>query len=176
MKQEDILTAAIRAQDALTAYAFVITRDWALAQDAFQEGLIVVARKWESLDPSGDVLGWIRGVIRREALSLLRSRGQMTYVGDEDMLDLLDQQFAPEMEEDRIAQVRQWEEALRACLQKLGGRARHLILGFYGRENSGRSLAAEMDMSEEAVRVNLHRIRNKLRACVERYQQHEARE
>ena len=174
MKQEDILSEAIRAQDVMTSYAFAILRDWGLAQDTFQEALIIVSRKWESFDPRQDLLSWIRGIVRFQALNMLRSRQRVSCVGDEAVLDLLDREFAQHITEDAVQRAKQMEDALRSCVRELGRRARHLILGFYRNDSSGRQLASGLGMSERAVRVNLHRIRHQLRACIERRQSVEA--
>ena len=57
------------------------------------------------------------------------------------------------------------------CLAKLTRRARRLILSYYGEEKAAkiearRGLAAELGASLNALRIEVHRIRNTLRQCV----------
>jgi RNA polymerase sigma-70 factor, ECF subfamily len=58
--------------------------------------------------------------------------------------------------------------ALRACVDALPPRSRHVIARFYGEAASRAELAAELELGEHGVRTLLQRLRQALRACIER--------
>jgi len=167
MTQEEILREAMRAQNVLTSYAFAILRDWSLAQDAFQEALIAVAKKWETFDPGGNLVGWLRGIVRLEALQIVRSRKRVVCVGDEEMLELIERQFEAHVNEKTVSDMEARAGVLHDCVRALDRRGRRLMLGFYRDSSSCRALGQSLRMREAAVRLALFRVRERLRKCVE---------
>src|SRR6185503_8310446 len=90
---EDLLRQAFKYQDALVSYAYGLLQDWALAQDAVQESFIVLQRKHHEFKPGANAYAWTRQIVRFEALNLLRARRKETCYADEELFNLVDQQF-----------------------------------------------------------------------------------
>ena len=59
-------------------------------------------------------------------------------------------------------------DALRVCLQQLGGRARSMIELRYGHELGRDGVARALGMKPDGVKTALRRIRAALKACIER--------
>lgn len=57
--------------------------------------------------------------------------------------------------------------ALATCLQKLQGHTREVLEMFYKQQRKGAEIAAALRLSEENVRVMIHRAKQALRKCVE---------
>ena len=166
--QESLLRVAIKHYDALVAYAYGILRDWGLAQDAVQEGLIVVSRKWQTFKPDASVYRWVQGIVRFKALDIIRSRKREVVCGDEDFFALVEKCLSARIDEDAVGRMNLLKSALQTCMGKLAEKARSILLGFYGESLSGEALARKFNMSHSAVRLSLSRIRKKLRECTDR--------
>ena len=75
-----------------------------------------------------------------------------------------------EAEDETTAQI---EECLQACLQKLSGDKRELILGYYAKEKQAKidyrnDLAQKFGITVETLRVRVFRIRESLAECIRR--------
>jgi RNA polymerase sigma-70 factor, ECF subfamily len=60
-----------------------------------------------------------------------------------------------------------WLRALRACVQRLDGRSRELVLAFYGEGLTREQVAERFGIGQEGVKSALARVRTSLRHCVE---------
>lgn len=60
-----------------------------------------------------------------------------------------------------------WLQALRACVQRLDGRARELVSAFYGEGLTREQVAVRFGLGQEGVKSALARVRTALRHCVE---------
>ena len=165
---EELLRAAFRYHDALVSYAYGLLRDWALAEDAVQETFIVVQRKAAEFRPGAEVLPWVRGMVRFEALNLLRTRAREQYPGDAALFALVDAQFERHLNHDAVVMLERQKAALRHCLEKLEPAGRQMLLGFYRDRLSGERLAELHRRSANAVRLALSRLRERLRDCTRR--------
>jgi len=164
---ETLLRAALQYQDALTVYAYSILGDWALAQDAMQEALMVVHKKWATFRPGSEVFPWLRQVVRLQALMSIRSRKRESVVEDETVINLIDREFDESMNDRAIEALRDRERALETCMGKLHVSARSLLMGFYRDRKPCETLAKEFGKSANAIRVSLSRIRDTLKRCVQ---------
>jgi len=166
MGAEELLRQAFRYQDALVSYAYGLLQDWALAQDAVQEGFIVLQRKHDQFQPGANVFAWARQIVRFEALNLLRSRRREAYWVDEELIDLVDQQFAKHLDADALGVLESRKAALQFCLGKLDEPSLGLILGFYRDALSCERISEMQQRSVNAVRLALSRTRARVRDCV----------
>lgn len=166
LSAEDLLRAAFKYQDALTSYAFALLKDWALAQDAVQETFIVLQKKHAEFRPGGNVFTWARQMVRYEALNILRARGRESCVADEELLALVDAQFAEHMNPDALARMEQQKIALQHCMTRLDNNSLELLLGFYRERFSCDELAKARRRTVNAIRLALSRSRARLRECV----------
>jgi RNA polymerase sigma-70 factor, ECF subfamily len=166
MTQEEVLRASFKFHDALTVYAYGLVRDWSLAQDAVQEAYLVLVKKWQDYQPSGDLFGWVRQMVRFEAMNLLRSRGKERYLEHEELLSRIDRELATHLDERSANQMRDEREALKECMSGLGKKALDLLLGFYRHALPCEKLAETHRTSANAVRLLLSRLRKQLRECL----------
>ena len=61
-----------------------------------------------------------------------------------------------------------WLAALRACVDKLHGRAREVVQRFYADDQDRAAIAVALGMKETGVKTLLQRVRATLRECIER--------
>ena len=80
----------ISGRAGLLGYIYSIVRDWATADDVFQEVSILTLKKCESIGDVGQFGGWVRAAARLESLSALRKRGRGPRPLGDAVLDLLD--------------------------------------------------------------------------------------
>jgi len=165
---QDILREAFSHQDALTAYAYTILQDWGFAQDAVQEAFIALHAKHGHYDGSATVFAWARGMVRFEALRIIRRRGRASLMADDQLLDLIDRHFDRYLETKGDEYVERKREALRRCMGKLGQDVVAMLVGFYRDAMSCDELAARHRRSANAVRLAMSRARARLRVCIER--------
>ncbi len=166
--QETILQEAMRHREALVAYAFALLRNWASAEDVFQESLLIMAKKWEEFRPDGEILAWARGIVRFKALDALRAGGREQLVGDEELFGLIDRRFQERLTDEFSERLAAMKTALETCVGKLGKVARMLLLSFYRDGLSANDLAQRERRSVNGLRVELFRIRQALRRCCAR--------
>ena len=163
---EDLLRSAFKYQDALVSYAYGLLQDWGLAQDAVQEGFIVLQKKHREFRPGANPFAWARQIVRFEALNLLRSRQRESCVVDEELFTLVDQQFERYLDQDAVGALESRKAALQQCLSRLDQDSVSLLLGFYKDALSCKKLSALHHRSVNAVRISLSRLRARLRECV----------
>jgi RNA polymerase sigma-70 factor (ECF subfamily) len=166
MTAEDLLRNAFKYQDALVSYAYGLLQDWALAQDAVQEGFIVLQKKHAEFRPDANVYTWARQIVRFEALNILRSRQREACFVDDELFSLVDQQFERHLDQDAVGALESRKAALQDCMSRLDQDSVSLLLGFYKDALSCEKLSALHRKSVNAIRLSLSRIRAKLRECV----------
>jgi RNA polymerase sigma-70 factor (ECF subfamily) len=175
MTREDMLRELLRREDALAGYAYAVTRDWALAQDAVQEALVAMASAPERFDAvQAGLFGWARGIVRHKAVDLLRARRRLSILPDEDLLDLIERRFEENLDDEAALALARRKEALRQCMERLRRHAIEVLLGFYRDRLSCEDLAARHRRSPNAVRLLLSRTRIWLRECAARHMRRRA--
>ena len=145
----------------LLAYILAIVRDSHLAEDVLQDASLVILRKAASLKQESDFPIWARKVARFEALNALRKRNKAPELLDPATLDVLEQAWSKE------ESPQEYTLALRACLQKLGPKARRLIEWRYVAGVRGNALAARLNQPANTVYVALSRIYRILSTCIQ---------
>ena len=166
VKREFLLRETMKWSVALKSNAYALLRDWAMAEDAFQETLIVVNQKWEDFEDGRPVLPWARQILRLKTLELLRKQNRETAVADEALFNLIDSHFEAYLGQ---VQAKEWEHRksiLDSCIRKLNDQGRRLVLGFYRDGHDCETLGKLFSKSANAVRIILFRLRSELRNCV----------
>src|SRR6185503_20406225 len=74
----------------LLAYARAIVTDWSLAEDIFQEAMVVAIEKGPDLPDEASFGRWMREVIRRIALDALGRRQRAPRFMDPQLLQILE--------------------------------------------------------------------------------------
>jgi DNA-directed RNA polymerase specialized sigma24 family protein len=63
--------------------------------------------------------------------------------------------------------LQDWQDCRKECLQKLAPDKRKLLEQYYTEEESREDIALALDISLNALRLQIHRIKQELRACQE---------
>jgi RNA polymerase sigma-70 factor (ECF subfamily) len=164
--QDELLRAAFKYQDALVGYAYGLSRDWPLAQDAVQEAYLALVRKWREYTPEGNLFLWVRQMVRFEVLNLLRARGREKVVERNNLLALVDREFARHLDEGAAGRTADERRALTECMSALKKSSLDLIVDFYRNAVPCERLAALHRCTANAVRLSLSRLRKQLRECM----------
>ncbi|MEO6597567.1 MAG: sigma-70 family RNA polymerase sigma factor [Planctomycetota bacterium] len=130
-----------------------------LADDLTQETFLQLLRAPLEQRSAVATAAWLRTVARNHYVrSFRRPPFQLTEV---DTIEAVWTGFAPEGGgEQRL-------ERLRACLQRLDGRAREVVRLHYEERRSRRDIGGRLGIGEDGVKSLLRRARAVLRACME---------
>jgi len=162
MNKEDIVLVLMRDKARLSGYLYAIVRESALAEDLFQEIVIVAMKKHEQiLDPDHLKL-WARRAARFEALKALRERRRDPAALDDALLDLLE----PVWEEAEPTGVALQTDRLRHCMDRLSPKAREMLELKYYRSLDGAAIAGALKVKLHSVYVSLSRIHRALSDCL----------
>ena len=165
--RDRVLKAALHFRVELMAYARSLLGDYAAAEDAVQEAMLVVAKKFDQFEEGTSILGWCRSIVRIEVLRA-RQRNQRERTRAQRVLDdAIDASF------DEFQTLRQsddadsWRDALEHCFEQVPKRGQGVLRGRFVDELSYQEIGERLEMSLEAVRKALFRLKRQLRSCVE---------
>lgn len=167
--QAQMMREALSHQDELVVYAYGMLRDWATAEDAVQDALIIVWERWDSFHGDSPVRAWILGIVRNRCRELLRQRSKLRPCDDQALIERIDQALTLEpAAETGGERLRELAAALQRCLAKLGTQPRKLMERYYTGTGSREAIAAEFGMSMTSLYKSAQRLRETLRDCVAR--------
>ena len=131
------------------------------AEDLVQETFLRAWRSgFEERAPAATA-AWLRTVAR----NLLIDRGRRARIRP--VLRDLEEADHEWAQYDGDHDARGYREALRACLDRLGSRARLALSLFYAQGQSPEAIAETMSIRAGGVKTLLHRTREALRSCIE---------
>ena len=147
-----------------TLIKIFVCRGCPAAEELADETITLVAHKVMKVAPGyvGDPALYFYGVGHRLHLDYVRRRPVE--------VPIREVVTSSELHDDRTERRHQ---CLDRCMQALGPKSRQLILTYYQSDkhvkvSERKRLAQELGISENALRIRLHRIRRVLHACVER--------
>lgn len=158
-----------RAQPAVSAFIHALVQDRAERDDVLQDVAIAVLESFDRYDPARPFLPWALTIARHEVFDSLRRRRRRPVP------------FSPEAVASLAGAVADVSEVERArlthlpdCLAELEGRAREACELRYrtGLDNAG--IAQAIGVRPNTVSKLLQRVREQLRACIERRMRAEA--
>jgi RNA polymerase sigma-70 factor (ECF subfamily) len=152
----------VRHQQAVLGYVLSIDPCLADAQDIVQEVFLTVSRKAQTWTEGTDFLAWACTVARFCTLHYQRTRARRAARLDEDVVELLHGNAAPDE-----AGFQREVAALQRCLGRLAPRARELFWMRYHGGQMPEQIAEAVGWTANAVRVALTRARTFLRECME---------
>ncbi|MCA8977403.1 MAG: hypothetical protein KDC98_21960 [Planctomycetes bacterium] len=132
-----------------------------VADDLVQEALMAALHKGIPAEPDPAAAAWLRGAIDNLWRMYLRTEGRRQRHAKLAAVDCT-WPFAGAEDDGGAA----WLDALRACLERLDGRARRLLDLHYGVRASRVAIAGELGLRANGVKALLRRVRDGLRACV----------
>jgi RNA polymerase sigma factor (sigma-70 family) len=163
-KREMILRQALSEQHLLTCYAYSLLQDWSLAKDAFQEMLISATSKADSFK-EGNMAGWLRVILKRKALDMLKARKAEVHFADEELFSLVDSQLDPMFDEERREKYNEQRKILHECMKELRSETLDILVSFYRDRISCDRLAEKLGKTVNSIWLTLSRSRKVLRKC-----------
>ena len=140
------------------------------AEDLAIETVLRVATKGAQVDRTGfpDATGYFYGVARN-VLHEWRRRQQSDEAGRDGLRAELGRAAVPAP--DAWGDSEHVHRCLAACLARLGGRDRRLLLGYYGASGAAsiahhKQIAAEAGKSVNSLRIEVHKLRKAVRECL----------
>jgi RNA polymerase sigma-70 factor (ECF subfamily) len=164
MDPNGVVRALIRDRVKLLGYIWAIVRDHNLADDLFQDVTVLAIERAEKINDEGHLLLWSRKAARFKALEVLRSKAYRMALLDDDVLDMLEADWAA------ADSTSTCEEAdhLRSCVEQLTPRAKEIVHLRYTEGLSGIQVAETIEIKVESVYVALARIHRNLAECIRR--------
>ena len=146
-----------------------ILRDDGLAEDVVQEAYVSAYLKLAQFSGRGSFSSWLTRIAVRAALARKRGAGRQSSVRDDavhpdNLIPLKSAHSNPETE----VESRQLRRFIEAAIEQLPEGAREVFVLRDVEELSTAETAACLDLTEEAVRVRLHRARTAMRADLAR--------
>src|SRR5450432_386076 len=133
------------------------------ASDTMQDVAVVLWQKFAEFDATRDFRRWAFGVARVEVLKFRRDKVRDRHVFDDELVGKLAEAAATAGSRHEAQR-----EALDACLQKLSGSQRALVLAAYAKGTRMDELAAQRGQTVMSLYKLLQRIRQALLECVQR--------
>jgi RNA polymerase sigma-70 factor (ECF subfamily) len=151
--------------DDIHSYVSYLTGGSSQTEDMVHEAFLLAFKKLSQGDAfSGEPRMWLRGTVRKLVhvhWRKVRRLGNELAESVEAVVDEADDVI-------ELALQRESSQALQRCMQKLPEKERTLIGRRYEQDAPIHEIAGEMGINVSTLRVRLFRIRDALRACVER--------
>lgn len=162
---EEFVRLLTEAQGTVYGYIVSLIPDRNRARDLLQETNITLWRKADNFEEGTNFNAWACRVAYFHVLAFRRKMAREKLVFDDDILDYL-----AERNDERIAEegVRDRNNALRQCLQKLPEHHRKLVEARYQPGASVQKIATEANRTVGAISQTLYRIRHNLMICIEK--------
>lgn len=142
----------------LYSLALRIVRDPALAEDVVQETFIRAYERLDGFRGASSLSTWLYRIACNRALGeCRRRRGEPQ---DERMRHLAGEADAPRYDDEVVARMHR-------ALERLSPEERALVALFYEEERPVAEIARIVDLTENNVKVKLHRIRRRIRQYME---------
>ncbi len=142
----------------VVAYCRGLTRDAALAEDAAQDALVALVRRWSRRGAPDSPTAFVFAVARRRALrAVMRRRLLAPFVGDE-----VGAGTEPDLRAEQSSELRRVLGGLRV----LSRRDRDALLLVAVAELDYREAAAVLGVSLAALKMRVHRARRRLAALL----------
>lgn len=151
------------AKPAVVAFLASLVHDHAAVDDLTQEVAMAVLQQSERYDEQRAFTPWVIAIARNKAYEHLRRTSSR--------LRILKQEAAESLAQAAVRIERECgprEAALEACLGELPERSSRLLRLHYAEDRDLAAIATQTGLTLANVKVILHRIRNALRACVEK--------
>jgi RNA polymerase sigma-70 factor, ECF subfamily len=158
---EQLATYWTAAQRAVAAFIRTLVPEYNESEDILQRVAVALVRKFQEYDRQRPFVAWAIGIAKREVVLYYREMARDRHVFKDSLVD----QIAEAYQRMPTSPV---HEFLDLCLDELDDRARKVIHLRYVNGLRTLQIAAEMHMTDTAVRKLLSRARILLRDCVNR--------
>lgn len=163
---EELIRKFTQIRAGILGYLRVLVRDPHLAEDLFQETCLIVLRKIDSFDRSGDFSAWVRGIALNLARNALRKERYLHLMPAPELAEAIERTHtAGSLEE--MSETATRLDYLDHCMERIDARQRSLLQMRYQKGASLQDIAAKSGRTAGAVQVALSRIRQFLLKCME---------
>ena len=153
-----------QARPALFAYLTASVYDFHRAEDLLQEVAVAVAGQFHAYNPQRPFLAWALGIARNRMLLYFREQARdRRHFSESTLLALED--AAQRLDRDGGGAKR---DALRRCLREIVGRRRRVLEMRYAGGLKIADIAQQLSVTNNAVKIMLHRVRASLKDCIRR--------
>ena len=166
-KRDRVLKAALEYRVELLSYARSLLGNYAVAEDAVQDAMLVVVKKFDQFQEGTSILAWCRAIVRLEVLRIKQRHQRELSLTARLLNDAIDAAFDEFQTAQRGEAVRDWHEALERCLGRVPDRGREVLQARFADELSYEQSGRRVGMTLEAVRKALFRLKKQLRSCME---------
>ena len=166
-KRDRVLKQALECRVELVAYARAVLGDYAAAEDAVQEAMLVVVKKFDQFQEGTSMLAWCRAIVRLEVLRMKQQRQRERTLSERLLDDAIDAAFDEFQTAQRRDDAESWQQALEGCLERVPERGRSVLKARFVDELSYQQIGERVGMTLEAVRKALFRLKKQVRSCVE---------
>ena len=129
--------------------------------------MLVVVKKFDQFQEGTSILAWCRAIVRLEVLREKQQRQRERSLAERLLDDAIDAAFDEIQTAQRCENMQRWHEALESCLGRLPDRGRQVLQARFADELSYEQIGRRVEMSLEAVRKALFRLKKQVRSCVE---------
>lgn len=147
----------------VSAFVASMVHDFTDREDVLQDCAVAAMTSFARYDPARPFAAWVIGVARNQIRLYLRRKSKDPHVFDSEALEALVQAFSTL----DTAELRKLDR-LEFCVNRLEGRARRLCEYRYARNLKPMAIAGKMGMTPNTVAKALQRMREQLRACMDR--------
>jgi RNA polymerase sigma-70 factor (ECF subfamily) len=160
----EFLKLFVRHQQEIYAYILTLVPHVHDADDLFQDGMIVMWRKFDQFQPGTNFAAWGVQIMRFQILDYRRNMARSKQVLIENSLFDMLMDHMPTIQDEASARI----EALRKCLTLLDDRAKRIIKMRYERNISIEKIASYLKLSRRHVYHVLGQITSVLLRCMRR--------
>jgi RNA polymerase sigma-70 factor, ECF subfamily len=167
MGQQELIRRFLDQRDTIFGFIYALTMDYEVAEEVFQNVATAILQEGTRGASVNDFPAWVRQVARHRVADYYRQNARRSAMEQPSgaMADIIAQAFGEHEISPPANHLRM--RSLLECLQKLSGRSRDVIEGFYRDRKSLRELAASLGWQENSVKVALSRARKVLADCID---------
>jgi len=166
-KRNRVFSEILKHRVELTAYARSLLGNYAAAEDAVQQAMLVVLKKFEQYQEGTSALGWCRAIVRLEVLRIKQHRQREQSLSERLLDDAIDAAFEEFQATRRLDSSDSWRQALEECLERVPQRGRDVLKSRFVDELNYQEIGERLGMSLESVRKSLFRIKKQVQDCVQ---------
>lgn len=151
------------AQPVVSSFIGAMVRDFTDRDDVLQETAVAVLESADRYDQSRPFIAWALGIARNQVRMYLRRDSQQRLVFDESIISQLQDSFAAVSAHEVHRLL-----FLRDCLQRLDPREQLLFQLRYAEDLKPAAIGEQLGVAANTVSKALQRLRDQLRACIDR--------
>lgn len=166
-KREQLLRSAFDYREDLLAYSRSLLGNYAAAEDAVQEAMLVVVKKYDQFTEGTSLLAWCRSIVRIEVLRAKQRHNRERSFAERLLNDSVDAAFEQFQESTSRDERNVRREALGRCVEQLSDQGQRVMKARFVDDLGYPQIGERLGMTIEAVRKALFRCRKQVKTCVE---------